>query len=61
MVSPLLDPVSRDQLAPTILEQLRHALAEGVHSVFLVVLLTAVVAFIVAWMLPRRDLVERAG
>lgn len=58
MVSPLLDPVSRDQLAPTILEQLRHALAEGVHSVFLVVLLTAVVAFIVAWMLPRRDLVD---
>lgn len=58
MVSPLLDPVSREQLAPTMLQQLQHALAEGVHSVFLVVLLTAVVAFIVAWLLPRQDLVD---
>ncbi len=58
MVSPLLDPVGRGQLTPSMLEQLRHALADGVHAVFLVVLLTAVVALLVAWLLPRQDLVD---
>lgn len=58
MVSPLLDPVSRAQLPPNALEQLRHALASGVHAVFLVVLLTAAVAFVIAWLLPKRELVD---
>lgn len=58
MVSPLLDPAAREQMAPAVLEQLRHALADGLHAVFLVVLLTACVSFIVAFLLPRQDLVD---
>src|SRR5690606_21262022 len=58
MVSPLLDPAAREQMAPAVLEPLRHALAAGLHALFLVVLLTACGSFIVAFLLPRPDLVD---
>lgn len=65
LVSPLLDAAARAQLPPGALEQLRTALAAGIHAVFIAVLLTAGAAFIVACLLPRQSLarsrVEQAG
>lgn len=58
MVSPLLDAATRAELPPAVFERLRSALAAGMHTVFLVVLLTAVMAFVVAGLLPRRPLVD---
>lgn len=58
MVSPLLDPTSRAQLPPDVFEQLRSALAAGVHGVFLVVLFTAAAALVVALLLPKRPLTD---
>ena len=58
IVSPLWEPNARARLPHDVLEQLRHALADGVHAVFLVVLLTAAAGFVIAYMLPRKDIVD---
>lgn len=58
VVNLLLDPAERALLAPDQLTTLQGMLADGVHNVFLVVLATAALAFIVSMLLPRQELVD---
>lgn len=52
-VETLLSPNLVHSLKPEALEAFRNSLAESIHSVFLIVLGIAFLAFIIAWWLPK--------
>src|SRR5690606_37529456 len=58
VINLLLDPIVRAGLPPAVLARLQEALAEGIHSVFLLVLFTALTGFLLMWKLPREPLAD---
>lgn len=58
VVNLLLDPTERAALTPERLTELQSVLALGAHTVFVVILVTAVAALLIALALPREELVD---
>lgn len=56
IISSLLDPTVRESLDPLRLTALQQALAEAIHTVFVLVLLTGVAAFMATAWLPKEEL-----
>ncbi|HWO03053.1 MAG TPA: MDR family MFS transporter [Blastocatellia bacterium] len=57
--SDLIDPLARAHLKPELLTAMQSALAGALHNVFLFGTLFAVIALIVGFWLPRRDLISK--
>lgn len=58
VVNLLLDPMERAALTSERLSYLQSVLAQGTHTVFVVVLLTASAALLVSFLLPHKELVD---
>lgn len=58
VVNLLLDPTERAALTPERLTELQSVLALGAHTVFVVILVTAVAALLIALVLPHEELVD---